>query len=376
MSGRMPSHVQSAIRNRQSAIAGIVTALTLATGCLATSAPAGSEPERLVPAWRALLAGDSARLTAPAPVVEWRSANPDVATVDATGLVRAHTLGFAVISAILDPDGRAAIAGVVVTPPVLVGAGDIANCGGNQLDEATARLLDSIPGIVFTAGDNAYPNGSFEDYAICYGPTWGRHKNRTRPSPGNHEYHTLGAASYYSYFGVLAGDSGVGYYTYQIGSWRIFSLNSNVPMVAGSAQERWLRAQLELLPAPCTIAYWHHPRFSSGEHGSSVASQPLWQALYDAGADVVIAGHDHTYERFAPQTPAGALDSARGIRQFVAGTGGAALYPFLTNAPNSEFRNNTAHGVLKLNLLPGRYTWEFIPTQGGIPLDTGSSDCH
>lgn len=295
--------------------------------------------------------------------------------MDATGLVRAHTLGFAVISAILDPDGRSAIAGVVVTPPVLLGAGDIANCGGNQVDEATARLLDSIPGIVFTAGDNAYPNGSFEDYAICYTPNWGRHKNRTRPSPGNHDYHTPGAAAYFSYFGVLAGDSGLGYYTYEIGSWRIYALNSNVAMTAGSPQEQWLRNQLSVVGHQCVLAYWHHPRFSSGEHGSSLAPQPLWQALYDANADVIIAGHDHTFERFGPQAPDGTLDSARGIRQFVAGTGGAALYAFPTTPPNSEFRQNTAHGVLKLTLRAGSYDWEFIATNGTV-LDQGSGACH
>ncbi|MDP3911066.1 MAG: metallophosphoesterase [Gemmatimonadales bacterium] len=346
------------------------------TGCLATSAPpATSEPERLAPAWRALLPGDSARLTAPAPVVEWRSGNPAVATVDATGLVRAHTLGFAVISAILDPDGRTAIAGIVVTPPVLIGAGDIAVCGSNQNDDATARLLDSIPGIVFTAGDNAYQDGSFEDFSLCYDPTWGRHKNRTRPSPGNHDYHTLGATGYFNYFGVLAGDSGVGYYRYQLGSWSVFSLNSNISMAAGSPQEQWLRDQLSVLRTPCSVAYWHHPRFSSGEHGNTVAAQPLWQALYDAGADVIIAGHDHTYERFAPQSPTGALDSATGIRQFVAGTGGPALYAFPTPAPNSEFRQNTTHGVLKLTLHATSYDWEFIATDAAV-MDSGSGACH
>ncbi|MGH7671419.1 MAG: metallophosphoesterase family protein [Gemmatimonadales bacterium] len=273
----------------------------------------------------------------------------------------------------------ATTAGIVVAPSpapaVLVGAGDIASCGHDH-DEATARLLDSIPGVVFTAGDNAYPNGRVGDFTRCYAPTWGRHKHRTRPAPGNHDYRTADGAPYYSYFGPAAGDSGVGYYSYDLGGWHIISLNSNVPMAAGSAQERWLRADLAAHPATCTLAYWHHPRFSSAEHGSSTHPQPLWQALYDANADVVIAGHDHTYERFAPQTPAGTLDSTRGIRQFVVGTGGAGLYPFPNPAPNSEAKNNMTHGVIKLTLHPAAYDWEFVPVTGGTFHDTGSGTCH
>jgi len=349
------------------------------------SAPEPSRPASLVldRQWAALLDGDSTRLTAtalgpqgdtlPSPAVTWTSDNPAVAAVDQTGLVRAHAIGAASITAALD--ASRVVARIVVAPALLVGAGDIASCAWAD-DEATATLLDAIPGIVFTAGDNAYSSGTADQFANCFGPTWGRHKARTRPSPGNHEYNTPGAAPYYAYFGPLAGDSGVGYYSYDFAAWHIISLNSNVSMSAGSAQEQWLRGDLAAHPNACTLAYWHHPRFSSGEHGSSSASQPLWQALYDANADLIVSGHDHTYERFAPQTPTGALDAARGIRELVVGTGGADFYQFPTIRANSEVRNNTTHGVIKLTLHPTGYDWEFVPVAGQTFTDAGSESCH
>lgn len=259
-------------------------------------------------------------------------------------------------------------------PAVLVGAGDIASCRHDD-DEATAKLLDSIPGTVFTAGDNVY-SGSPTRFADCYAPTWGRHKARTRPSPGNHDYRTLRGAQYYAYFGAAAGDSGRGYYSYELGGWHIISLNSNALMIAGSPQEQWLRADLAAHPAKCTLAYWHHPRFSSGEHGSSRAPEPLWNALYEANADVVINGHDHTYERFAPQTPRGVRDTARGIREFVVGLGGAGFYEFSIVRANSEVRHNRTHGVIKLTLHPDGYDWEFVPVAGRRFRDSGSGKCH
>jgi 3',5'-cyclic AMP phosphodiesterase CpdA len=257
---------------------------------------------------------------------------------------------------------------------VLVGAGDIADCSLGA-DSATAALLDTIAGTVFTAGDNAYASGTAGQFARCYDPTWGRHKARTRPAPGNHDYDTAHGAPYYQYFGALAGVAGAGYYSYDLGKWHIVSLNSNVGMAAGAAQEQWLRADLAAHPAACTLAYWHEPLFSSGEHGNTPAARPLWDALYDAGADVAIAGHDHVYERFAPQTPAGAPDGARGIREFVVGTGGADLYRFTTRQPNSEVRNNKTHGVLKLTLHPTGYDWRYITTTGAV-ADSGSGRCH
>ena len=283
-----------------------------------------------------------------------------------------------------NPIGRASLAVLLLgalsaqqpsRPPILVGAGDIASCRYDH-DEATAKLLDSIPGTVFTTGDNAYPNGTPDQFARCYGPTWGRHKTRTRPSPGNHDYRTPRAPAYFAYFGAQAGDSGKGYYSYDLGSWHIISLNSSALMVAGSPQERWLRADLAAHPAKCTLAYWHHPRFSSGEHGSARASEPLWNALYDANADVVLNGHDHTYERFAPQTPRGVRDTARGIREFVVGTGGAGFYEFSIVRANSEVRHNRTHGVIKLTLRENGYDWEFVPVAGGRFRDSGSGKCH
>jgi len=201
---------------------------------------------------------------------------------------------------------------------VLVGAGDIADCRDLAGAEATARLIELIPGTVMVPGDLAYPDGSKENFE-CYHKTWGRVKSRTRPSPGNHEFHASGATPYFDYFGAAAGDPQNGYYSYELGSWHIVVLNSECIAVggcdAGSRQEKWLRADLAAHPVACTLAYWHKPLFSSGgAHGNDPEIKPLWVDLYEANADVVVNGHDHDYERFAPQAPDGAADAARGIR--------------------------------------------------------------
>jgi calcineurin-like phosphoesterase family protein len=263
------------------------------------------------------------------------------------------------------------------TTNVLVGAGDIADCGSDG-DEATAALLDHIDGTVFTAGDNAYADGSAADFSQCYAGSWGRHKGRTRPSPGNHDYHTTDAADYYAYFGALAGDPGKGYYSYDLGDWHIISLNSNISMSAGSVQEQWLRADLAASSLTCTLAYWHHPRFSSGtQHGSTSSAEPLWQALYDAGAEIVVSGHEHNYERFAPQTPGGVADPANGIREFVVGSGGTGHYNDLgTPLANSEVFEGSTFGVIKLTLGPGTYSWSFVPVTGATFTDSGTGSCH
>jgi hypothetical protein len=264
--------------------------------------------------------------------------------------------------------------------PVLVGAGDIADCGSSG-DEATANLLDGISGTVFTAGDNAYPNGSTSDFTNCYNPTWGRHKARTRPSAGNHEYNTAGATGYYTYFGAAAGDPTKGYYSYDVGTWHMVAINSNCAQIsgcqAGSAQETWLRQDLAASTQPCTIAYWHHPLFTSGSnHAPATEMRPIFQALYDFNAEVVVSGHNHQYERFAPQNPTGGLDTTRGIREFVAGTGGASHYTFGTIQPNSEIRNADTFGVLKLTLHANGYDWQFVPEAGKTFTDSGSGTCH
>ncbi|MDA5279572.1 DNRLRE domain-containing protein [Streptomyces sp. Isolate_45] len=259
--------------------------------------------------------------------------------------------------------------------PVLVGAGDIATSGSG--DTATAKLLDNIPGTVFTVGDNAYPNGTASDFSTYYEPTWGRHKARTRPAPGNHDYHTSGASAYYNYFGTKAGAAGKGYYSYDLGNWHVVALNSETGMAVGSAQEQWLRADLAASTKPCTVAYWHKPRWtSSSGHAPDPATGPLVQALYDNNAEVILTGHNHQYERFAPQNPSGRLDTARGLRQFVAGMGGASLYGFGTIKPNSEARNNDTFGVLKLTLHASSYDWQFVPVAGKTYKDSGTGTCH
>jgi acid phosphatase type 7 len=265
--------------------------------------------------------------------------------------------------------------------PVLVGAGDIADCSDLLGSEATAKLLDKIPGTVFTAGDNAYEEGTAEQFAKCYGPTWGRHKARTRPSVGNHEFHSGGATPYFDYFGPAAGDPRDGFYSYDLAGWHIVVLNSECSEVGGcnegSREERWLRADLQSHPAVCTLAYWHKPLFSSGaKHGNDPEMKPFWTDLYAAHASVVINGHDHDYERFAPQDSDGKADAARGIREFVVGTGGKSHRPFGPPKPNSEIRDDTAFGVLKLVLHPTGYDWQFIPEPGKAFADSGSGVCH
>jgi hypothetical protein len=261
----------------------------------------------------------------------------------------------------------------------LIAAGDIARCGADD-DSATARLLDELRGTIATLGDNAYESGTSQEFARCYATTWGRHKSRTRPSPGNHDYHTRDAAGYFDYFGAAAGTRGKGYYSYSVGRWHVISLNSNCGAIGGchrgSPQERWLRADLRASRARCTLAYWHHARFSSGEHGSDSKTQGLWEALHAARADVILVGHDHNYERFAPMRPNGALDRRRGIRQFVVGTGGARLRPIEERARHSEVRNSNTHGVLVLKLRPSSYSWRFVPVAGKSFTDSGTGACH
>ena len=266
-------------------------------------------------------------------------------------------------------------------PPVgvLLGAGDIATCSGTN-DEATADVVESLPGIVFTAGDNAYSDGSARDFAECYDPSWGRFRERTRPTSGNHEYRTPGASAYFDYFGPVAGAPGQGWYAYDLGTWRVYSLNSNCSDIGGcgssSAQYAWLQADLAANQRRCVAAYWHHPRFSSGPHGPSSAMSSILRLLYDSGADVVLAGHDHMYERFAPMNSAGTADAARGIRHFVVGMGGAALYAPGPTRPNSELIESNTYGVLKLTLSWSAYHWAFVAAKGGEFTDQGSAGCH
>jgi chitodextrinase len=256
--------------------------------------------------------------------------------------------------------------------PVIAAAGDI--CSSPTDCGPTATLLDQIaPTRVLTLGDNAYPDGTASDYSSYYDPNWGRQKAKTSPAPGNHDYHTANGAGYFAYFGPQAPAP---YYSFDLGSWHLISLNGEIDHSNGSSQETWLKNDLAAHPAQCTLAYWHEPRFSSGaEHGSDTSFAPFWNDLYNAGADIVLNGHDHEYERFAPQNPTATPDP-KGIREFVVGTGGASHYTFTTPIANSEVRDNTSYGVLKLTLHTTSYDWQFVPVAGATFTDTGTTTCH
>lgn len=266
-------------------------------------------------------------------------------------------------------------------PPTvnLVGAGDIADCN-SDIDTQTAALVDAIRGTVFTLGDNAYEDGTRAEFNNCYEPTWGRFKGRTRPAPGNHEYHTAGAAGYFGYFGDLAGPDGRGYYAYDRGAWRIYSLNSMCDEIGGcgpgSAELRWLLDDLAAHPSRCSLAYWHHPRYSSGEHGNNASMDAIWDALYRNGVELVLAGHDHSYERFAAVNASGNLAPGKGITSFVVGTGGREFYEFRDILPTSRAHVSGVAGVLLLTLTPEGWSSRFVAVPGGDFTDTAEGTCH
>lgn len=262
--------------------------------------------------------------------------------------------------------------------PVIIAAGDIGDCS-TTADTATAKLVDAIPGTVATLGDTVYESGTTAEFRDCYEPTWGRHKSRTRPAVGNHEYKTEDASGYFGYFGTRAGDPTKGYYSYDLGTWHIVVLNSNCEEVGGcdasSPQASWLRADLARKPGFNVLAYWHHPRFSSGAHGDDTNVGSFWEILYSAGADVIINSHEHDYERFAPQDPGGRANATHGIRQFIVGTGGTDLRPRASTAANSQVFGTT-HGVLRLTLRANAYDWAFVPIAGKTFADSGTSPTH
>ena len=294
---------------------------------------------------------------------------------------------YTVTVTVTNQQGESGDASVTVsaTAPVLLAAGDIGDC--TRLgDDSTAMLLDTLEGVVLPLGDNAYENGTLDEYNNCYAPTWGRQKARTRPVAGNHDYNTAGAPGYFGYFGTAAGDPSKGYYDFTLGSWFIIVLNTGTDVPdnykAGSPQEQWLRAELASHSEQCVLAVFHHPRFSSILARDSITyyTAAIWDALYEYGADLVLNGHDHAYQRFAPQKPDGTPDNAFGIRQIVAGTGGGeTLYSLAEPAPagsNIQVRNNTTHGVLKVTLRTGEYDWKFVPSSGATFTDSGSGNCH
>jgi hypothetical protein len=300
----------------------------------------------------------------------------------------------AALAASLSATGGAATSATrAATPnPVLAAAGDIA-CdpssgsynGGRGTPGACRQLATSnllLRGryaAVLDLGDNQYDDGAYANYVASYGKSWGRLKRITKPAPGNHEYEAGSASGYFRYFGKAAGPSGRGYYSFDLGGWHIVSLNSNCSDIGGcergSTEERWLRSDLAAHRTRCTIAYWHHPRFSSGLHGDQDQVAGLWSALYEAGADVVLSGHDHDYERFAPLDVAGAVDRAKGIREFVVGTGGRSHYPILAAEHGSRAHDSTSFGILSLTLKQNGYDWRFVPAVGTF-ADRGSGRCH
>jgi acid phosphatase type 7 len=234
--------------------------------------------------------------------------------------------------------------------------------------------------VVLALGDTQYETGASGKFTASYDPTWGRFLAITRPVVGNHEYGIAGAAGYFGYFGAAAGDPAQGWYSFEAGAWHVVVLNSNCAAVGGcgpgSPQETWLRADLAAHSRVCTLAAWHHPRWSSGSHGSSAVADAFWRALHDAGADVILNGHDHDYERFAPLDPDGLPDDAHGIREFVVGTGGKNQTAFGTPRTGSEARSSGTFGVLQLSLQPGGYDWAFLPAAPGTFSDSGSGTCH
>ncbi len=281
---------------------------------------------------------------------------------------------------------------IVQTNPELPGAGitiytagDIADCrkqiAAATMAAQTAALIEGAlntdpAATVLTLGDNVYQAGTAAEHADCYAPTWGRFKARTLPSPGNHEYYSVGAGGYYDYFGALAGPDRRGYYSVELGNWHVVSLNSNLKDTPQQTQLDWLKSDLAAHHGSCTLAYWHHPVFSSGGHGNNQQMRAAWQLLAAAGTDVILSGHDHDYERFALQDLDGHADAAHGMRQFVVGTGGAELSPFVIVRDNSLVRDNKTYGVLKLTLKATGYTWHYLPVAGGTLQDTGSTLCH
>ena len=272
-------------------------------------------------------------------------------------------------------------------PFVLVGAGDIASCKDLTGAKATAKLIEKIPGEVFAAGDLAYEKGTAEEFKNCYDKTWGRFKSRTHPAPGNHEFYgSKDGSPYFKYWGAQAGPLEKGYYSFDLGVWHIIALNTNCTAPGlggcgpGSDQDLWLQQDLAAHAKSCIVAFGHHALYSSGifkNHAIHPELHQLWQDLYKAHADLILNGHEHSYERFAPQDPDGHADPKNGIREIVVGTGGRSNDPLGFAIPNSQVRNSTSFGVLKLTLWPGRYSWEFVPVDAKNGFhDSGTGSCH
>lgn len=267
---------------------------------------------------------------------------------------------------------------------VMLAVGDIASCSSDG-DERTAAIVDSVlradsaagvNDVVVTMGDNAYPDGSASNFAICWVESWGDSTlmimDKIRPSVGNHEHHSLRAAPYYLYFGDKAGDPTKGYYAFDHGEWRVIALNSEIivnPVFSSAerrAQETWLRQELEANKKPCMLAYFHHPLFSSGHHGNDNRIRPIWEIMQAAKVTLVLVGHDHHYERFLPSTSLGVVDTINGMTSFLVGTGGGEMRGTRAARPNSARIIEGHFGVLKLSLGKGEWRSAFLDATGRI----------
>jgi hypothetical protein len=363
----------------------ILVFLFLASACTGDEGPQTGAHLVLSPPWTSIPVGDpllgdtvqvafvdEAGVQLPANAVAWTSSDTSVARIDATGLIRAVRVGVVTIRGTADDD--VADQPIAITDPVLVGTGDIGTCLSTN-DEATALLLDSLAGTVFTAGDNDYSDATpAPAYGVCFDSTWGRHLPRLRPTPGEDDRRNNTLVDYLNYFGATANPP-EGYYSYDLGAWHVVVLNAT-PAV-DPTQLSWLIADLAANPALCTVAIGHRPRFSSGNAGSAATQGAVFQALYDAGVELLVSGNDHDYERFAPQAPDQTPDPDSGVVQFVVGTGGKSHGGI--NLPlelNSVAQNDDTYGVLRLVLHPTSYDWRFFPVQGRTFTDAGSADCH
>ena len=328
------------------------------------------------------LAGASARQTVTVVLPVLSAGTAYHARVSVTSPAGAAMSADSVFTTLADPRGvRLAAAGDIACNPASDdfngGAGTATDC--HQLGVSDAILAGEYDAVL-PLGDLQYESGTASQFAASYAPSWGRLKAITHPAVGNHEYGTPGAAPYYQYFGAEAGQPAQGYYSYELGSWHVIVINSNCAQIdgcgIGSPQDIWLRADLAAHPARCTLAYWHHPRFSSGQAGDAGSMETIWTDLFNAGAEIVLNGHDHEYERFAPQDGEGKLDEIHGIREFVVGTGGKNHMNFRAIKANSEVHDNSSFGFLELALNDGLYSWRFVPDPPGGFSDSGSGSCH
>ena len=331
--------------------------------------------------------------------INWGDSHTQNGTRNSAGAISAtHTYAsqgtYKVLVTVTDRFGAAGRDSLTLTAtesfPVILAAGDIADCGPTRwYDDSTGALLKRMQGTVVPLGDNAYENGTPDEYANCYEPAWGAVKNRTRPVAGNHDYYNprpdnvKNADGYYGYFGSAAGDPAKGYYSYTLGSWFVVVLNtgteSNTFIAAGSPQEQWLRAELSSHTQQCTLVMFHHPRFTSILDRPWIRPEvkAFWDASYEYGVDLILNGHDHGYQRFAPQNPDGVADAAFGIRQITNGSGGGeGLYQFGPTVDNLQVRDNTSYGILKVTLRTNSYDWQFVPITGQSFTDSGSGTCH